>query len=73
MTDDALCERLDVVTGRFDELLARLNGGEGTAGQLLKDRRLYENMNGTVAELRKLLLAIQQDPKKYLNLQISIF
>jgi hypothetical protein len=30
-------------------------------------------MNGTVAELRTLLAAIQKDPKKYLNLKISIF
>ena len=73
MTDQALYNKLDAVTGRFDELLTRLNAGEGTAGQLLKDKQLYENMNGTVAELRNLLSAIQKDPKKYLNVRISIF
>ena len=46
MTDDALFNRLNAVTGRFDELVTRLNAGEGTAGQLLKDKQLYENMNG---------------------------
>jgi phospholipid/cholesterol/gamma-HCH transport system substrate-binding protein len=73
MTDQALYNKLDAVTGRFDELLTKLNAGEGTAGQLLKDKQLYENMNGTVAELRTLLAAIQKDPKKYLNLKVSIF
>ena len=73
MNDQALYNRLDAVTGRFDELLTKLNAGEGTAGQLLKDKQLYENMNGTVAELRTLLSAIQKDPKKYLNLKVSIF
>ena len=73
MNDQALYNKLDAVTGRFDELLTKLNAGEGTAGQLLKDKQLYENMNGTVAELRTLLTAIQKDPKKYLNLKISIF
>ena len=73
MTDQALYNRLDAVTGRFDELLTKLNAGEGTAGQLLKDKQLYENMNGTVTELRDLLSAIRKDPKKYLNLKISIF
>jgi len=73
MTDQALYNKLDAVTGRFDELLTKLNSGEGTAGQLLKDKQLYENMNGTVAELRNLLTAIEKDPKKYLNLKISIF
>ena len=73
MTDQALYNKLDGVAGRFDELLTRLNAGEGTAGQLLKDKQLYENMNGIVVELRNLLSAIQKDPKKYLNVKISIF
>jgi phospholipid/cholesterol/gamma-HCH transport system substrate-binding protein len=73
MTDQALYNKLDAVTGRFDELLTKLNAGEGTAGQLLKDKQLYENMNGTVTELRSLLSAIQKDPKKYLNMRVSIF
>jgi phospholipid/cholesterol/gamma-HCH transport system substrate-binding protein len=73
MTDQSLFTRLDAVTGRLDELLTRLNAGEGTAGQLLKDRQLYENMNGTITELRNLLTAIQKDPKRYLNVRISIF
>jgi phospholipid/cholesterol/gamma-HCH transport system substrate-binding protein len=72
-TDDAVFKQLDAVTRRFDELLTRLNAGEGTAGQLLKDEQLYENMNATVSELRNLLSAIQKDPKKYLNVRISIF
>jgi phospholipid/cholesterol/gamma-HCH transport system substrate-binding protein len=73
MTDQALYNKLDAVAGRFDELLTKLNAGEGTAGQLLKDKQLYENMNGTVTELRNVLSAIQKDPKKYLNVRISIF
>ena len=73
LTDDTLFTRLNSVTGRFDELMTKLNAGEGTAGQLLKDKQLYENMNGTVTELRSLLAAIKSDPKKYLNLKISIF
>jgi hypothetical protein len=30
-------------------------------------------MNGAVTELRGLLAAIQKDPKKYLNVKVSIF
>ena len=40
---------------------------------MLKDKQLYENMNKAVAELRNLLVAIQSDPKRYLNLKVSIF
>ena len=35
--------------------MSGLEQGEGTAGQLLRDRQLYENMNGAVGELRQLL------------------
>lgn len=72
-TDDALYKRLDSMAGRLDQLAERLNSGEGTMGQLLQDKQLYENMNHTVTELRGLITAIKTDPKKYLNVKVSIF
>lgn len=72
-TDDALYRRLDTLSTRLDTLVERLNEGEGTAGRLLRDRELYENMNGAVGELRALVGDIRKDPKKYLNVRVSIF
>ena len=73
LTDDALYTRLSAVTTQFDELMTKLNAGEGTAGQLLKDKQLYENMNKAVGDFRELIDAIKKDPKKYLNVKVSIF
>ena len=73
VTDDSVFKRLDSVTSRLDDLVNRLNQGEGTAGQLLKDKQLYENMNKTVTEMQALLADIRRDPKKYLNVKVSIF
>jgi phospholipid/cholesterol/gamma-HCH transport system substrate-binding protein len=73
VTDDSVFKRLDSVTNRLDDLVNRLNQGEGTAGQLLKDKQLYENMNKTVTEMQALLADIRRDPKKYLNVKVSIF
>ncbi len=73
LTDDALYTRLTTVTTQFDQLVTKLNAGEGTAGQLLKDKQLYENMNAAVGDLRALIAAITKDPKKYLNVKVSIF
>ncbi len=73
LRDDALYKRVDAVTSRLDTLLTRLNEGQGTAGQLLQDKKLYENMNGAVADMRSLLTEIKKDPKKYLNVKVSIF
>ena len=73
ITDATLFNRLNSVTERFDQIMLKLNEGEGTAGRLLKDRQLYENMNGAVNDLRALITAISNDPKKYLNVKVSIF
>ena len=72
-TDAALYNRLDSVVQRLDALVTNLNKGEGTAGKLLNDKQLYDNMNGAVTELRGLLTEIKKDPKKYLNVKVSIF
>jgi phospholipid/cholesterol/gamma-HCH transport system substrate-binding protein len=73
VTDRELYDKLNSVTSRLDALVASINAGEGTVGQLLKDKQLYESMNSTVNDLRSLIAAIKQDPKKYLNVKVSIF
>ena len=73
LSDDALYGRLDQMTGRLDTLIDRLNSGQGTAGQLLQDKQLYENMTQAASELRGLIGDIRKDPKKYLNVKVSIF
>jgi phospholipid/cholesterol/gamma-HCH transport system substrate-binding protein len=73
VTEDELYKRLDTVTSRLDTVLQNLNNGEGTAGQLLRDKQLYENMNQTITEVRALVQEITKDPKKYLNVKVSIF
>jgi phospholipid/cholesterol/gamma-HCH transport system substrate-binding protein len=73
MTDPALFNRLNDVTARMNDLVTKLNEGEGTMGQLLKDKQLYENMNGAVNEFRTLITEIKKDPRKYLNIRVSVF
>jgi phospholipid/cholesterol/gamma-HCH transport system substrate-binding protein len=73
VNDATLFNRLNSVSARLDTVLTSLNEGEGSAGQLLRDKQLYENMNGAVRELRDLLAEIRKDPKKYLNVKVSIF
>jgi phospholipid/cholesterol/gamma-HCH transport system substrate-binding protein len=73
ITDAELYNRLNSMADRLDKLTAGLNQGDGTAGQLLHDKQLYENMNGTVNEVRGLVKDIRADPKKYLNVRVSIF
>jgi phospholipid/cholesterol/gamma-HCH transport system substrate-binding protein len=73
LTDKELYDRFNALAGRIDGLTMALQKGEGTAGQLLHDRQLYENMNAAASELRSLIGDIRKDPKKYLNVRVSIF
>jgi phospholipid/cholesterol/gamma-HCH transport system substrate-binding protein len=73
MTDPVLFNRLNSVTERLDLLVNRLNEGEGTAGQLLKDKQLYENMNKVTTDMSALIAEITKNPRKYLNVRVSIF
>jgi phospholipid/cholesterol/gamma-HCH transport system substrate-binding protein len=73
LTDEALWNRFNSLSNRIDKVVATLETGQGTAGQLLQDKALYENINGTANELRQLVADIRKDPKKYLNVRVSIF
>ena len=73
LTEKELYDRLNSTTARLDKLVSDLNQGEGTAGQLLRNKEMYENMNKTFSELRSLVADIRKDPKKYLNVKVSIF
>jgi len=74
LADDALLyKRLDGVAERFEKVATQLSEGQGSAGRLLNDRQLYDNMNQAAGELRTLIAEIRKDPKKYLNVRVSIF
>jgi phospholipid/cholesterol/gamma-HCH transport system substrate-binding protein len=73
LNDAELYDRFNRIAGSLEQLSARLNKGEGTAGQLLHDKQLYDNMNGAATELRGLIAEIRKDPKRYLNVKVSIF
>ena len=73
MNNDSLYKRLDAVTANLERLTDALNKGQGTMGQLMNDKQLYDNMNRTVTEMQQLLADIRKDPKKFLNLRMSIF
>lgn len=73
LTDKAVYDRLNAITERIDKLVAAIQSGQGTAGQLVNDKQLYDNMNGAATELRSLIADIRKDPRKYLNVRVSIF
>jgi len=72
-TNRELFDRFNSTADRVDKLMAGLNAGEGTAGQILRDKQLYDNLNKVVVEMHNLVNDIRADPKKYLNVKVSLF
>ena len=73
LTERELYDKFNSLTGRLDALTDALQKGEGSAGRFLKDKELYDHMNSAASELRQLIGDIRKDPKKYLNVRVSIF
>ena len=58
---------------RINEIVARINSGEGTIGQMINDDKLYDNLNESGKQLANLLEDIRQNPKKYIHYSLFDF
>src|SRR6188508_2215293 len=73
LTERELYDKINTLATRLEGITTGLQEGEGSAGRLLKDKELYDHMNAAASELRQLIGDIRKDPKKYLNVRVSIF
>jgi len=55
-----IADNLDTAFAEFGHVFAQINAGQGTAGRLIKDDRLYENLVDSTLELQ---LALDQIKK----------
>ncbi len=73
--------RLDSIAGNLDSslislkaILSKMENGDGTAGKLLSDDEMYNNMRDLTAELDALVADMKKRPQRYINLGfIKIF
>ncbi|MDR0970825.1 MAG: MlaD family protein [Bacteroidales bacterium] len=54
----------------LSQILQSINRGEGSVGLLIKDDKLYKNLETSTKKLDALIEDIKQNPKKYINLSI---
>ena len=47
-----------------------INNGQGTAGQLMVNDSLYNNLNSALASLDSLLIDLREHPKRYVHLSV---
>lgn len=54
----------------LNSVLAKVNEGEGTAGQLINDRELYDKLTETADAMEALLRDVKENPKKFVKFSI---
>lgn len=62
--------KLESALSRADSALATVNRAEGTAGKLIYDPTLYQNLTNATEQLNLLLLDLKYNPQRYLNFSI---
>lgn len=51
-------------------ILAKINNSQGSAGKLINETELYDNLNATIESLRLLMDDLKANPKKYINVTV---
>ncbi len=62
--------KADSSINSLNQILARINEGQGTAGKLMNNDSLYRELNKSAGELNKLLKDIRENPKRYVKFSL---
>ena len=65
-----IINKADEAVSNFNEMSKKINSGEGTIGQLINDKRMYDNLEAATGELEQLLRDIKLHPKRYMHFSI---
>lgn len=67
---DSTIQHLSRASAALDSISYKINTGQGTAGKLVNDKELYEDVKKTNKELQALIADIKANPKKYLTVKV---
>ena len=65
-----IAANLDSTSRHANRLIAGLERGDGTAGKMLKDTLLYNDLRNVVTHVDSVLADLKANPRKYINLSI---
>ena len=71
--DKDFAQKLDDTITHLDGILKGIDAGDGTLGQLVKNRATVDNLNKTLDSTHELIEAFRANPKKYLTIQMKVF
>jgi phospholipid/cholesterol/gamma-HCH transport system substrate-binding protein len=70
---DSTIQALSRASSALDSISYKINSGQGTAGQMVNSRELYDDVRKTNKELQALITDIKANPKKYLTVKVIDF
>lgn len=67
---EQVAAKLASTISSLDEVLAEIEGGEGTIGRLMSDEQLYKNLTAASENLSLLLEDLKANPARYVHLSV---
>ncbi|TYP93940.1 phospholipid/cholesterol/gamma-HCH transport system substrate-binding protein [Fodinibius salinus] len=64
---ETLAQNLKSTNSKLDQILTKINDGEGSLGKLVNDPGLYNNLESLTGEMDTLINNINNNPQKYLK------
>jgi phospholipid/cholesterol/gamma-HCH transport system substrate-binding protein len=65
-----LTDNLKQTTSRLNSVLAKVDSGGGTAGKLINDPAIYNDVHALLARFDSLTADLKNNPKRYINVHI---
>ena len=70
LSEQNLGEKLSKAIADVDAILAKVNSGNGTIGNLVSDEKLYKELTQASENLSLLLADLKENPKRYINVTV---
>ncbi len=67
---DTTLASLQSTIARLNEVAGKINSTDGSLGMLMNDRKVYNNLQGSLGSLNKLLEDLRYNPWRYVHLSV---
>lgn len=65
-----MIREMEQVTQKLNAIVTSIDNGEGSVGKLLKDEKMYDNLEGASKQLEELLQDMKLNPKRYVHFSL---
>lgn len=63
-------KKLQITLNNFNEVIRKIDEGDGSMAMLINDKKLYENLKNASKEMEELLKEVKEHPKRFVHFSI---